>query len=248
MATSRQIPKHVVEESGEGGGQGSVWSSEIGEGPSAGTAKWRTWSRAGLAAAEAAPGHGAGHRAGLAGGLRQPSPAPFSREPRRRSVRAPAWEPLRGRALLPGGRYAGAGAAQVRGAGRAQPLRAPAAARALSQPRCLVAGVRATGSPAWLLPAGRPGKLWVSVARVWGQRLSRGALVGKGERWWGRGSGAEPRGAVRGVLPHRRPSAERARGRGVGGRRPGGCRRRTTGTAAARGAGGATCGSVCVCV
>ena len=200
LLPTERFPNTCWGKAGWGDGQGTVSCREIRQGLSAGTAKWRLSTRARRAAAEAAPGRSPGRPCQGTAAVadrpekEQPPPAPLSRGARRRSAGAPAWEPLRGSALSLGGRYARAGAAQVRRAGRAQPLRGPAAARArpLSQPRCLVAGGRAAGSPARPPPAGRPHKLWVSVARVRGQRLS---APGGG---WRRGSGAEPCGALRG--------------------------------------------------
>lgn len=114
LAVLLRFPNTCWRKAGE---QGSVSSSEIREGPSAGTAKWRLPSRARLAAAEAAPGRGAGHRAGLARGQRLSrtgrsrggagAACPGALEPRTPaaqcplSARAPAWEPLRGRLPLP---------------------------------------------------------------------------------------------------------------------------------------------------
>lgn len=111
----------------------------------------------------------------------------------------------RGRQVREGGRSAGAQggprtAFQHRGG--------CAGAAVVLQLRCLVAGRRAAGSSARPPSAGRLGKLWVSVARVRGQRLS---ALG-----WGKGVRSCAR-----VLPHHCPNAERVRGRGVGGRRPG---------------------------
>lgn len=135
VATYREIPKHALEESGGGGHRAAFRAVKTREGPSPGTAKRRLPSRARLAAAEAAPGRGASHRAGLAGGQRLSrtgrsrggggAASPGTREPRSTGGAAPAWEPLprppaAAARSAPGGRWARAGAAQVRRcAGRA---------------------------------------------------------------------------------------------------------------------------------